>query len=258
MRKIRYVLCDPTGNRTVIVRTSVTAEHRGAVAAALMAAEPTAEQVGFLRGTSLTMAGGEFCGNATMAAAALCCREQGTVFGESRRLALTVSGVTAPVTVDITAMADGEMQGRVAMPGSFRVEYREIAGLSGALPVVTCSGITHVILEKPIDAAVAEAIIRPLCRQWKAPALGLLLLDLSRQQMRPLVYVPGADTLFWENSCASGTAAVGIWLAQKDGMPRQVTLQQPGGVLTAEVKQRNLWITGRVRFLQENSMQMSV
>lgn len=54
------------------------------------------------------------------------------------------------------------------------------------------------------------------------------------RRMTPLVFVPGADTLFWENSCASGSAAAGIWLAMKAGSPVDVRLHQPAGSLRVE------------------------
>ena len=49
--------------------------------------------------------------------------------------------------------------------------------------------------------------------------------------LTPLVYVPGADTMFWENSCASGSAAAGMYLAAKEGKPVDVTFSEPAGSL---------------------------
>ena len=76
----RYCLLDPTGNITILAGLPVGPEQRNdlpGIAASLMEKEPSAEQVGFLGpgdgncDLSLTMAGGEFCGNATMSAAAV-------------------------------------------------------------------------------------------------------------------------------------------------------------------------------------------
>ncbi|MBP5272998.1 MAG: hypothetical protein ILO43_08580, partial [Clostridia bacterium] len=76
MKELTYVLMDPTGNMTILVETPVPVEEQPAVAARLMEAEPSAEQVGFVYadddcGVGLRMAGGEFCGNAAMSAAVL-------------------------------------------------------------------------------------------------------------------------------------------------------------------------------------------
>jgi len=52
--------------------------------------------------------------------------------------------------------------------------------------------------------------------------------------LTPLVYVPGADTMFWENSCASGSAAAGMYLAARTGAPADVTFDEPAGRLRVE------------------------
>ena len=75
---IGYCVFDPTGNITALVETAVDAADQPAVASRIMELEPDVEQVGFIAFTgdpalpvSLRMAGGEFCGNATMCAAAI-------------------------------------------------------------------------------------------------------------------------------------------------------------------------------------------
>jgi len=75
--ELHYVLMNPSGNRTILVETPVAKKDYKKIATGLMKAEPTAEQVGFLDITGpdaykLTMAGGEFCGNATMCTRVLC------------------------------------------------------------------------------------------------------------------------------------------------------------------------------------------
>ena len=253
MKTVHYVLADPTGNHTVLVRTPVPPSQRRAVADALMAMEPTAEQVGFVQATTLTMTGGEFCGNASLAAAALHCREQGLPAGQTAAVTLTVSGAPHPVAVTVTAAADGRYTGRVAMPKPVAMACRTLPFFpeATALPVIAFPGITHVIVESPLEQTQAETIIRPLCRHMGADALGLLLFDRAAGRLTPLVYVPAADTLYWENSCASGTAAVGAWLFQEQGHPRHLALTQPGGTLTADADQQGLWLSGTVTFIRD-------
>ena len=73
--EIDYAVMDPTGNITILVETPVPEASQPFAAARLMELEPAAEQVGFLSSgrdgaeLSLRMAGGEFCGNASMSAA---------------------------------------------------------------------------------------------------------------------------------------------------------------------------------------------
>ena len=76
---LKYCIFDPTGNITALVETAVDIADQPAAASHIMELEPDVEQVGFISyaedpaagvaPVSLRMAGGEFCGNATMCAA---------------------------------------------------------------------------------------------------------------------------------------------------------------------------------------------
>ena len=72
---MRYRIFDPTGNITALVEEAVDVSRQPSVAADIMQKHSNVEQVGFvsLDGDlpALRMAGGEFCGNASMSAAAL-------------------------------------------------------------------------------------------------------------------------------------------------------------------------------------------
>ena len=81
MEDLKYYIFDPTGNITALVESGVAAADQSAVASRIMERHPDVEQVGFITyaddaaaadvPVSLRMAGGEFCGNATMCTAAL-------------------------------------------------------------------------------------------------------------------------------------------------------------------------------------------
>ena len=129
-------------------------------------------------------------------------------------------------------------------------------------------GIDHVILEESPDRKLAEALAPVWCRALQADAIGLMFLErlpsgeqniLQNGMLTPLVYVPEAGTLVWENSCASGTSAVGVWAAnalsrremmdetakadqgkisQRETASRPevcLHLQEPGGTLSVQV-----------------------
>ena len=77
---LRYCILDPTGNITALAESPVAHGDQPAAAEAIMRRHPEVEQVGFVRfgadaagglAGELRMAGGEFCGNASMSAAAL-------------------------------------------------------------------------------------------------------------------------------------------------------------------------------------------
>ena len=211
--QLHYVLLDPTGNRTVLVETPVTPASQAVYGAALLAAEPWAEQVGFLSPgdgdcqLALRMAGGEFCGNAAMSAAALWCEGQGL---SSARVLLRVSGAADPVSVDVCPTEAPGWQCAVTMPpaGTPTQVTLPLGAKSLTLPLMDMGGIRHLILTGPMDRAVAETAIRQWCALLEAPALGLMLLDEAAGQLTPLVYVPGGDSLYWERSCARDRKSV--------------------------------------------------
>lgn len=247
---------NPTENRTVLVETSVPVDEQPAVAARIMELEPTAEQAGFLRDSSafdvaLRMAGGEFCANATMSAAVLYGMRTGKTAGI---VTVEASGTKGPVTVEIEAEPDGVWQGVVHMPRPLAVEAVRFAD-GETCPVVTFDGITHVVMECAVRPAEAEALAKQRCAALSADALGLLFLDRKENRLTPLVYVPRADTLFWERSCGSGTAAVGAYLAKQQGSTVCIPIRQPGGTLEITASpDGDLLLRGTVRCVYEKTI----
>lgn len=236
--QLEYITADPTGNITLLITTPVAEQDRARVAGYLMEREPTAEQAGFLcvtdGGVRLDMAGGEFCGNATMCAAAEFLREKGVRAGARERVTVRVPGAAGAVTAEAQALKDGSFSCTVDMPAPEPPQSRRFAldGREYELPLVRLPGIAHVIVPGGIPRETAQRAVRKWCAGTGEAALGLMLLDETGERLEPLVYVPGAETLVWESSCASGTTAVGAWLSQRDGTPRSLSLSQPGGVLT--------------------------
>ncbi len=244
-----YYVLDPTGNITILVSTPVPLDLQVRTASALMEREAAAEQVGFLSegrdcDLSLRMAGGEFCGNASMCAAVIAAMRTGK---KKDIIRLRVSGAPDIVTVRVGEKSDGSFTGCVNMPVPGKIEIRELPG-AGMRPVVSFDGISHIILEELIPKEEAEAFAGKWCRDLGADAVGLMFLDRTQDTLTPLVYVPSAGTLFWENSCASGTTAVGAYLASESGKHVVKALRQPGGALTVDAYPDGaLTITGTVR-----------
>ena len=257
MRDIRYALLDPTGNRTVLAKTEVPPAEQPLVAKRIMEREPAAEQVGFVSagpgGIALRMAGGEFCGNATMSAAVLFALDHGIAQGV---IPVAVSCQPDPVEVRVAALPDGRMQGEVDMPRPLSIGEETFPD-GVCRPVVRFRGIAHVILESPLSRADAEACAPVWCRYLDAASLGIMTLDRRAGTLLPLVYVPSADTLCWENSCASGTTAVGAYLAASAGMDT-VSLRQPGGTLRVDMREEGrLLLTGTVRLLYRRTLTLA-
>ena len=232
--KIRYSIIDPSGNITALVTSPVEKADFGAVAAHIIKKHPQTEQVGFVGFKAdrifLNMAGDEFCGNAVMSAAALFC--QLSCGAEQPRVPVTVTplGLTVPAAA---AFADGGYNCKCTLPPPKSVSDISFTanGRDYTFPAVRLEGITHIVADNTLSPQAGESVIKPLAKKLKVPALGLMLYDKSAAYMKPLVYVPGADTLFFENSCASGSCAV-AYLKGRPG--EKISITQPGGVITAE------------------------
>ncbi len=269
---VSYRILDPTGNITALVYGDVEACRQPAFAAELMERHPEVEQVGFLRlpesggaDAALRMAGGEFCGNASMCAA-VCCILDGDCgktaeSGETETMRLRVSGAADSVILRVRQTGADSFDTAVCMPPALEIQKTAFSfrGLKGEIPTVRLQGIEHLILTPDSvffalreDRAAAEGAARELCAMRGADALGLLFLEGEAPvcSLTPLVYVPGSGTLFWEGSCASGSAAAGIFLAARYGAPVSVTLMQPGGSLRVECgPDGETWLHGAVRMV---------
>ena len=263
---LRYSILDPTGNITAIVESPVEITRQPELASRIMRLRPEVEQVGFLSVPdgeglpALRMAGGEFCGNASMSAAALVLIRRGLSHGE---LLLRVSGAEKPVAVRLRHEGSGSFEAELQMPSALgiAVEQFVFGGLSGTLPLVRMEGISHLIVEPASaffallqDRPAAEEAVRRFCADLGADGLGLLFLEGEGRErsMTPLVYVPGCGTCFWENSCASGSAAVGMLLASRAGRREAFSLREPGGILRVESDPagRETKLGGHVRLTQ--------
>ncbi len=241
MKAYRYVTLDPTGNLTCLVLDPVLDEDRKEVIHALIR---RCEQVGFLlpcegSGTAarLEMMGGEFCANASMAAACYLARER-SLPGPSEVL-LEVSGASKAVPCRVRPLEDGTFEGTVTMPPVVETAYLDLGAFCAE--VVRLEGIAHVILEDiPLEKDRAEALLLSIAEQLPDPAAGLLLWDSKARFLRPLVYVRESGTLIWESGCGSGSTALGVCLALRRGDGVTLTdIRQPGGTLRASVSVQN-------------------
>ena len=242
-RELQYVLMDPSGNRTILVKSPVPEAEQPAVAEQLLALEPSAEQVGFLTrcdafSIALRMAGGEFCGNAAMSAAVYYALLNGLSVGT---VPVEIFGAPSPLSVEIAQNGDGSWRGRVEMPRPIAIKM--ITFPEGQkLPVVFFQGIAHVILASCLSRSEAEKVIVSWCTFLNAEAFGLMFVDSVENRLTPLVYVPAVNSLYWESACGSGISAVGAWMAAENKAPVHVALRQPGGILEVDADPSGLLI----------------
>ena len=269
-KKINYIVMDPTGNITALVTSCVEISRQPFIAGKIMEQHPEVEQVGFvdLSGTiddpvqtKLRMAGGEFCGNASMCTAVLFAERNQIVSHEEIEIRLEVSGAEDIVSVRLSNDKNGLAEASVQMPKalSCQTEEFEYQELTATLPLVQMQGISHLIIEEnsPFsflknEKKAAESAVRKWCGELSAGGLGLMFFsgENSELMLTPFVYIPESGTVFWENSCGSGSSACGIYLAEKTKKDVSLAIRQPGGVLHVESAYGgNTVISGTVRQL---------
>jgi diaminopimelate epimerase len=242
------VIADPAGNITVFVLGPVENPENHAALSRAILADPLlkAEQAGFVFPPEtegglwrLEMMGGEFCGNAARSFGLFVARERGLKGKVS--IPVSVSGMERPVTVNLDAES-GWAEAEIPRP--LALESLEYSGTR--LPVVVFDGITHLIAPAFTPSETTFKKIRDSLEKKYASlpsggripaALGVLFYDAGSRFMTPAVYVRATDTLVFESSCGSGSAALGVWESRDlpDGECR-ISAAQPGGVIEVKVR----------------------
>jgi diaminopimelate epimerase len=249
---MNIVIADPAKNITVFVLDRIGSGAERAEAAKRLLADPSlkAEQVGFVIPPAdarklwrLEMMGGEFCGNAARSFGLFVARETGL---KGRHiLMIEISGIQGPLPVHVDTEAS---RAEVEIPRPLAEDRLDFEGRS--LPVFVFDGITHVIApglkpEKETFFAIKGA--------WHHvdAAFGVMFYDTQRQFMRPAVYVAATDSLVFESSCGSGSAALAAWKAGdlREGEFRcdaagVLMVEQPGGVIEVRVSKHEGEIKG--------------
>ena len=254
MINANYRLYNPTGNITALVDSFVPEFNQPNIASEILDAEPSCEQVGFLsegiNGADITlrMAGGEFCGNATMCTAVYYCEKTGIKDGEEREVLVNVTGTKELVPVKVS-LHNGLYKGTVKMPGVIRIkeEILPFEGHNYIYPVVSFAGISHIVADDSMPIYMAENAIKVWCDKLGCDGLGIMILSGDKSRLQPLVYVKNPETLYWESSCASGTTAVGAYFSKAENKDIEYTFTEPGGRLSVKAfRNGDLYLTGFV------------
>jgi diaminopimelate epimerase len=239
------VIADPAKNITVFVLTPVSPDDRPRAARALLD-DPSlkAEQVGFVIPPSRTaslwcleMMGGEFCGNAARSFGLYVARQTG--LSGKASLEVEISGMDRPVSVRVD-VERGLAEASMPPPRG----HRTLAYGGLALPVYVFEGITHIIAADIEPSESAFHTIRGLLDGGaedgaRHDAIGVMFWDSARRFMTPAVWVRATDTLVFESSCGSGSAALGLHLTRGMGSGETtLALRQPGGIIEVRVAKR--------------------
>ena len=143
-------------------------------------------------------------------------------------------------------------EGTVGMPVPALSTYR-------GYPLISFEGISHLLVPaEDFSIPHAEKAVQEYANELEVSALGLMLCpdydDLTSTQpdgdsirIRPLVYVPDQDTLFWEHGCATGSTAAG-WYRYMTGGSKHTEIKQPGGIIRVDITDGQPMLTGKVVF----------
>ena len=229
-----FSILRPAGNNTGLVGALVrNPQQRKFIADILRNKYPNIEQVGFINfdphNAELIMSGGEFCGNATSSAAHL------ILHGKQGKLTIKVSGVKEKLIAGVTESGEGFSQMPVFSDAS------SIKADNHGNALVAMEGITHYVdfdADK-IKGLTIEEVKEKARKQMtemridQELACGIIYVKKIKDQLsiHPIVYVRDADTLYYETACGSGTTALGLVLAKKEGRDiKELPIIQPSGL----------------------------
>lgn len=249
---IHTLLADPSGNITQFVLDPVPLDQRHELNKKLLALDPTVEQAGCLSlvdgQPKVEMMGGEFCGNATRSAGAYALHTQDKKEGD---FLVTCSGCDKPLPVHAKKVRENNYQASVELPpplsmSKLRLSYERD---SVECQEVVLPGITHyVYFTLNVDEIDQDeffySLQREISRGPEPEAYGLMLVEISSLKVIPIVYVTATGTLYHENSCGSGSAAVAAALAQRQKRSVGASLLEPGGRIDIEAYWKDDQITG--------------
>ena len=269
--ELHYSIWDPAGNITALVESNVLITDQPTAAAKIMSCHPEVEQVGFVRcypeqsdtQAELRMAGGEFCGNASMCAAALFVQKHFTFDKQApRHVKLRVSSSSEVISVQIEPKTLSCVNALIRIPEAVSIRKRtfSVDGIQYLLSVVRMEGISHIVISQQSelfgmleDRGMAEEAVKRWCTELAADCLGLMFLKNMETvcELTPLVYVPACETTFWENSCASGTASVGMFLSDEKKSGISLDIREPGGCIRviSDRTESKTYLSEKVYFL---------
>lgn len=227
------------GNTTIFLHDAdAPPDRQAAFARAVLDPEILgAEQAGTvsLSGRTLSMAGGEFCVNASRAFGALLALTSPAAGGMWRG-EIRVSGREGPVALTVRGAAPRwQVAARLALAPGTGPETPP--GLPAGGRLVRLPGISHLLLpleggQLPPDLAGSARALLERADLLGEAAAGVIWWRPEGQDlaMTPVVHVRDARTLVAENACGSGALALALELAARLGL-RECRLTQPSGSL---------------------------
>ena len=228
--EISYMIFNPAGNITALVLADeYNLEQKRIINSRIMEKESKVEQVGFLslRDRRLTMAGGEFCGNATRCAALYYIEKQ-----QSMELEINNNKIEVGINKKQEVWCEIPIQG-------YRIEKIE-----ENIYKIILKGITILVVKEIENFNNLKEIAINLIKKYKLDddAIGVMFVDKIENIIKiyPIVWVKEIDTLFFENACGSGTIAVTMLESMLENASKEYEVIQPSGdILKTNISIKN-------------------
>ena len=207
-----------------------------------------AEQAGFLvlADSHFEMAGGEFCGNASRAAAMMFSKVK-----DKDDVSFTVSGFTGMVHGKVVKRDDSTYFVSCQFPGMPTDVSEVILDDGEQAHIVDLGGIVHVVIEAPFPAAeeTYSTMHREISKSFglrNRDAVGVIWFQRRQEdiEMHPVVWVRDVDTFFYEQSCGSGTIAVGKVTGSKS------IVQPSGKTISAEITENEVVLASEMEVVR--------
>ncbi|MHC1721429.1 MAG: hypothetical protein AB9844_12285 [Clostridiaceae bacterium] len=246
--KLNFIKVNPSENMTVFVLDALPREQYYDIANKIMEyGNVYAEQVGFIEkpmipdskaSVRLQMMGGEFCGNASRALAAVAVQRGYAKISENEgvyTVPLEASGIDGILYCQVEPLTSNGYNVALEMPlhksmKDIIVEYKnnEYKGT-----IVDLFGISHAVFfteDKNLDEEFFKAV-RSSIKNFDYDAFGIMFFNEKEGFMKPLVYVKETDSLIWERSCGTGTVALGVVFSYINNESIDMDVKQPGGTV---------------------------
>ena len=234
--KIKYKVYNPAGNITaLVIGDNYSLEERKIINNKIMKEDSRIEQVGFVSETEkrLTMAGGEFCGNAT-------------------RCAILYYDIKEKDSIMINnqIIKGGKEEDNIWC--EIPVDKYKFSIIEKDIYKVELEGITMIIVKEKISKNYLSKNLKEegmkIINKYKIldDAVGVIFLEKENSKFKiyPLVWVKNIDTVFLENACGSGTIATSI--VESTLVNRSYTykiLQPSGKILETDIRMENGIVT---------------
>lgn len=196
---IRYKIYNPAGNITaLVIGDKYTKEEMKLINNKIMEIETDVEQVGFLsdKEMKITMAGGEFCGNAIRCAIMYYKTEKDSVY----------------IKINNEFIKGGIQDKNIWC--SIPVEENLIIKINNRIYKVLLNDITILVVYNKVKKEKLKSEAKKIIKKYNIDdiAVGVMFVDKFDEyiEIHPVVWVKEINTFFLENSCGSGTISVSM------------------------------------------------